>query len=54
MVQNFFQQEESLDTDTLSTVFINMIDNIEAIFENDEIAFDNKLDLSKAIEVGCN
>ena len=51
MVDGFFRQEDSSDKATLSTALQNMIDNIEAIFD-DEAVYDNDIRLTTAIKVG--
>ena len=51
MVESFFRQEDSSDKTTLSTALQNMIDNIEAIFD-DEAVYDNDIRLTTAIKVG--
>ena len=52
MVEGFFRLNDNTNMKTLNTVLQNMIDNIEAIFE-DEIAYENDIILTTAIKVGC-
>ena len=51
MVDCFFRQDHSSNKATLSTALQNMIDNIEAIFD-DEAVYDNDIRLTAAIKVG--